>query len=117
MKIDSKSLVFGILVGIAVGSITSLVFVRYLPSGFRATEKYTVTMRVSGFSSIYPSGTAIVVFLRNNATIGEYQVWISPATNATLEKGDYTVKIYKPDSGIFVKAFQIYIAKDIEIDL
>jgi len=116
MKIDSKSLVFGILTGIVIGSVSSFVLVKSLPFGFTATEQYTVTMRIRYYPLSYPSG-AIAVFLRDNTTIGEYQIWISPDTNITLQKGEYTVKIYKGESGLYVKTFQIYVAKDIEIEV
>jgi len=116
MKIDTKSLVFGILAGIVIGSIMSVVLTKSLPFGFTATEQYTVTMRIRYYPLSYPSG-AIAVFLRDNTTIGEYQIWISPAVNITLQKGDYTVKIYKGDSGLYVKTLQIYVAKNIEIEV
>jgi uncharacterized membrane protein len=122
MKIDSKSLIFGILTGIAIGSVVSFVLVESLPFGLTTTEQYTVTIRIVNTSritlnySIWVQG-AIAVFSRDNTTIGEYHIWYSPAVNITLQKGAYTVKIYDGKSGIFIEEKQIYVAKDIEVNI
>lgn len=133
MKIDSKSLVFGILAGIAIGSIASVLLTQSLQSVF--AERYTVTMKIensewhfTGYTQ-YPNGTRInhyenntrypygvvAVFVHSNVTAGEYEIWYAPTTNITLQKGDYTVNLYQGKTGIYIKTIQIYLAKDIEI--
>jgi hypothetical protein len=114
MKIDSKSLIFGILAGIVIGSVLSFALIKSLPFGFTATEQYTVSIRLGYYSWSPPSG-GTAVFLRDNTTIGEYQISMSVFLNITLPKGDYTIKLYKGDSGVYVKTIQIYVSKDIEI--
>ena len=133
VKIDSKSFVFGILAGIVIGSIASVVLTKSLPFGFTATEQYTVTMKIksdaiivnynpiqyqnrTGHEVRYPFGV-IAVFVRNNVTVGEYEIWYSPTSNITLQKGDYTVNLYQGKSGLYISTFQIYVAKDIEIQV
>jgi hypothetical protein len=116
MKIDGRSLVLGILAGIAIGSVLSFVLTQSQPFRSTATEQYIVTMRIRYYPMSYPSG-AIAVFRRDNVTIGEHQIWVSPAVNITVQKGDYTVEIYKGDSGLYVKTLQIYVAKNIEIEV
>lgn len=132
MKIDSKSLVFGILAGIVIGSVALVVLTKSLPFEFTPTEQYTVTMKIrseyqpfygingtyrgDGYTLRYPYG-AIAVFIKNNVTVGEYKIWYSPITNITLQKGDYTVKIYEGKSGLYSETLQIYVAKDIEIEV
>ena len=124
MKIDSKSLIFGILTGIAIGCVLSFVLTKSLPFGLTPTEQYTITMKLkSEFiwylqqnKTSYPFGVT-AVFLRGNTTIGEYQIWYSPATNITQQKGDYTVKIYEGKFGLYIKTLQIYVAKNIQIEV
>jgi len=124
MKIDSKSLVFGILAGIVIGSIVSVVLTKSLQFGLTPTEQYTITMKIKSDynwytqqnKTRYPFGVT-AVFLRDNATIGEYQIRYSPAINITLQKGDYTVNLYEGKTGLYIKTFQIYVAKNIEIEV
>jgi len=135
VRIDSKSLVFGILAGIVIGSIVSVVLTKSLPFGFTATEQYTVTMKIESEPKViwnpwniqynatingayvrYPFGVT-ARFLKDNATIGEYQIWYSPAINITLQKGDYTIKMYEGKSGLYIETLQIYLTKNIEIEV
>jgi hypothetical protein len=132
IKIDGKSLVFGILAGIVIGSITSVVLTKSLPSELTPSERYAVTMKIksnypwanyngsystnSGLIPRYPKG-ATAVFLRNNVTIVNYQIWYSPPVNIMLQKGDYTVKIYDTKSGLYKETLSIYVANNIEIEI
>jgi hypothetical protein len=147
MKIDSKSLIFGILAGIVIGSIVSVALTKSLPFGFTATEQHTVTMKINSYSytdgwgNVFYNCTGgnggilrqtgnhfygdnpkyqycvIAVFIHNNVTVGSYQIWYSPVTNITLQKGDYTLNLYQGKSGLYISTSQIYVAKDIEIDV
>jgi len=145
MKIDSKSLVFGIMVGIVVGSIGFVALTKSL--AFVFTEQYTVAMKISSYSYTdgwgnvfynftersgtqlmqkgnqfygdnpkYPYGV-LVVFVHNNVTAGEYLILYHPTANITLPKGDYTVNLYQVKTGFYISSFQIYVAKDIEIEI
>lgn len=116
MKIDTKSLIFGVLAGVVIGGILSFVLTKSLPFGLTATEQYTITMKLKSAVGVYTYG-ATAVLLKDNTTIGEYQIWVSPVTNITLQKGDYTVKLYEGKSGVYIKTFQIYVAKDILIEI
>jgi len=147
MKIDSKSLVFGIIAGIVIGSIVFVVLTKSLPFVF--TEQYTVTMKINsisytdGWGNIYYNCTGgnsgsgsekiignhiygnnpkypfgvLAVFVHDNVTAGEYLILYSPTANITLQKGDYTVNLYQVKTGFYISTFQIYVAKDIEIEI
>jgi hypothetical protein len=135
VKIDGRSLILGIFIGIVVGSVMLVMLTRSLPFGFTAAEEYTVTMRIKSEPKVtwspwnieynhtvngpyvrYPYGVT-ARFLRDNVTVGEYQIWYSPAVNITLQKGDYTIKTYEGKSGLYIETLQIYVTKDVEIGL
>ncbi len=127
MKIDSKSLVLGILARIVIASIVSVVLIKSFPSGFTPTKQYTVSMKirsdaislgsyVTSNNTRYPNGV-VAVFIHNNVTVGSWEIWYSSATNITLQENDYTVKIYEAKSGLYSKTLQIYLSKDIQIEV
>lgn len=111
-----------ILISIVVVLIPLAFAVFYISSsGVLTTERYTVRMRIgsvvsSKWSSVYQNGV-IAVFIKNNNTVSESPVWFSPVQNITLPKGAYTIKIYEGKTGVFIKEFEIYVAKDIEIEI
>src|SRR3990170_1848424 len=121
MKIDSKSLALGIVAGIVIGSIALAISMKSLPFGFTANKQYTVTMKIDSYSKTangiiwynctgssysytiignraygdhpkYPN-SVIAVFIHNNITAGQYEIWYNPITNITLQENDYIVEI------------------------
>ena len=145
VKIDGKSLALGIVAGIVIGSIASVVLTKSLPFGFTANKQYTATMKMSSYSKTaygiiwcnctgntysykqignaaygdhpkYPN-SVIAVFIHNNITAGQYEIWYNPVTNITLQENDYTVEIYDGKTGLYIETLEIFVAKDIEIEI
>ena len=112
-----------ILLSITIAMIHVAFFVYYISSsGILHSEKYTVRIRLGSLvhtkyqPSIYEHG-AIVVFIRNNNTVGEYSIGFTKWKNITLHKGAYLIKLYVASSAIFIKEIQIYVTKDIDIEI
>lgn len=40
--------------------------------------------------------------------------WSHQSENISLHEGSYIIKLYNADSGVFVKQYEIYVAKNIE---
>ena len=83
-------------------------------------EQFTVMMRIGSVDSRWLSveqNGVTAVFLKDNASVGMYQLMLSSIQNITMAKGGYTVMIYEGKSGLYITQFEIYVAKDVEIEV
>jgi len=104
---DRKTLTFSVLLIVSV-AVTSL-FWNFSSLAGIATANYTVHIRRSGLPPI------TVVFLKEDVVIADVIIQESWPNwqNLTLPGGEYLVKVYYADSGIYLKQMEIYVAKDI----
>jgi len=109
MKMDGKSFVIGVLIGIAVGSVFSIVFMRVLPMSLSSYTKLTVTrdswaeidfgsnrycFRYSGAIDLSNGETQLYPSL--TATVGATYEWRGVEIVVSEVHSDYVILLIKP---------------------
>jgi len=118
---DRKSFVVGVLVGLTIVLPLSFGFATLMNNQFSSSleESYLVSLTISSSGSskwrsqLDKGGWA--VFLRDNITIADGQIWFSPTTNFTIPKGSYTLKAYTVKTGELFYEREIFVGTGMNI--
>lgn len=84
------------------------------------SEKHILSVKVDAittrWNAIYQNGVTLII-LQNNDTVRECFVTCGHWENISISKGAYVLRVYEGKSGVFIKEYQVYVAKNVELEI
>ena len=119
-KMKKRTFLIGASLVAATALVTSVLW-HTLSTADILTPKCLVQVRYAGSSGMINNVRGIsVVFLQGNRTVascivddGDVHHW----QNLTFSPGTYAVKTYNADTGLYMKKYEINVAKDIKFEV